>query len=314
MFRGLVVALAATFATLLAGLASSGALPEPGPSPSPSPGPSLDLLKNYNTMEVTLGDTLDDGTFNVDPELDVPDPLDPLDPLDTPLPTPLPTPTSLPRKLLATVAPKRLPTPSWVKFGKQRDKARVAHEANKVAVRKAGNAKLDLVLYGDSITAFHHFTPSVWQRHMGRGRLALGMGGSTIPELAWRIMLGGELPKRSPTHIVLHIGINDLKSARMAPATIASQLKDLLRWLRAATPSSQLYVMGLVPNAHVDVGPVNDRYRRVVTEVPGVSYIDCSVGLNAKDKTLFGDGTHPTSFAYDRVILPCLKTAVAARG
>jgi hypothetical protein len=202
------------------------------------------------------------------------------------------------------------PVPSWIRFGPQRDNRIQECEENKRAVQNS-RSKLDLVMYGDSITAFHQHYPQAWQKIMiGMDALALGMGGSIIPELAWRIMKGGELPLIEPRNIVLLIGINDLKHAHTPVQQIASQITDLMKWLREVFPSCRLVLLALVPNAAVDVDPVNKQYQQLVKNIDNSIYADCGAGLDPLDKTLYADGTHPTTLAYERTILPCVRQAV----
>lgn len=222
------------------------------------------------------------------------------------VPTPLVTRRALPAKPLAI--------PAWVRFGKQRDGPMREHEDNKrlVAAANAANQQLDFVMYGDSITAFHKATPSVWNKYFGKlAALPLAMGGSTTAELAWRIMRGGEKLKRDPKAIAILVGINDLKWSReKAPAP---NLDFIVQWMRQTWPSSQIFVMGLLPNAferekNFSIAQTNKKYKALAKK-HGATYVDCTGVISIKDKKLIPDGTHPSAEGQDKV-LKCLKQAV----
>ena len=213
-------------------------------------------------------------------------------------------PPAVGRKPLAVPA-----VPSWVRFGNQKESRMNEHKTNKREVAKANLAsrRLDLVMYGDSITSFHAKDRSVWDKHFGgKGALPLAMGGSTLPELAWRVMLGEERPQLDPRVAVILVGINDLKNAKTDPAP---NLESLVQWMKAAMPGSKIVVLGLLPNAYVNVVPTNVKYAALAKR-RGVTYLDCGRGMNPSDKKLFKDGTHPTAAGHD-VVLRCLKAGVS---
>ena len=211
----------------------------------------------------------------------------------------------------AVLPAQRLPTPQWAHMSKQRDNAAQEHETNKKLVAQVNrtNRRLDFVMYGDSITAFHIHYPSVWKKHFGGLDAApLAMGGSTTDELAWRMMVGGEKPKRAPRVVAFMIGINDLKWARKDPAP---NLEYIVRWTKGEWPTSQIYVMALLPNAFerqhgFSVAATNQKYRRIAKR-QDVAFLDCGGTINPRDKKAMADGTHPTTNGQDKV-LACLKS------
>lgn len=210
-------------------------------------------------------------------------------------PTLAPTPATTKRGVLLAV-------PTWVRFGKQRSTSAAQQARNRRFVRAMNNARLGTVVYGDSIAAFHQSDPRAWDRHFGKQDAHLGMGGSTVPELAWRIMKGGELPRNPPRNAVFLIGINDVQYGMYDPVPM---LEELLRWYASAFPSTRLYVHALLPTTRVDVRPTNDKYREMAARV-GASFVDCGAGLDPADPGLFRDGLHPTRQGHDR-ILSCLR-------
>lgn len=220
---------------------------------------------------------------------------------------PAPADTAAPvggaRQVLAVPA-----VPKWAKFGKQRAGPAKEHETNKKEVARANraNQRLDFVMFGDSITAFHMADPSVWTRHFGDVQaLPLAMGGSTTNELAWRVMVGGEKLSVDPKVVAILVGINDLKWAKQDPAP---NMDEMLRWMRAVWPTTKFAVMALLPNVHLDTRPTSRKYRELAKR-QGVLYVDCGKGMNAANKGEFKDGTHPTAAGQD-AILKCLRAAV----
>ncbi len=264
MFRGLLVALAAACMALAFG---RGAMTEGYADPAGGPADPMDTF-----------DGLDFGDA------------------DSSRATPR---TSLERKLLTKV-------PSWVSMGKQRDAQQQEHETNRRVVAAANRAgtTFDLVMYGDSITAYHMKDKALWDRYFKdlRGAVPLAMGGATVAELAARIIDRGENLTNDPRTIVLLIGINDLRGGEPDPTP---RLDFLVQWLQAAHPASRVFVMALVVNRDVDVGPTNARYR-ALADKRGVEFIDCP---KLDLKRHFSDGTHPNAAGQD-IMLKCIRAAI----
>jgi hypothetical protein len=294
MFRGLIVALSATLGALVF---SYGNMID-----------AADTYGEYTAVPVNTASPLALPVATITPvqvATITPVQVATITPTVTALPTPTVTPT------VKVVAPARpLPVPKWARMGKQRPGPAKEHETNKKVVAEVNraNRRLDFVMYGDSITAFHINDPSVWKKHFGGLDAApLAMGGSTTDELAWRMMVGGEKPKRDPRVIAFLIGINDLKSARKDPAP---NLEYIVQWTRATWPTSQIYILALLPNAFekenkFNVAANNKKYQAIATR-QGVGFLDCGGTISARDKKMMKDGTHPTARGQDKV-LGCLK-------
>ena len=209
-----------------------------------------------------------------------------------------PPTTQAPRGVLLAV-------PAWVRFGKQRSSSAAEQARNRrvmTSVNAAEAARPRTVGYGDSIPAFHQADHRAWNRYFEAQDAHMGMGGSTVPELAWRIMKGGELPRRAPRNAVFLIGTNDVRHGRYDPTPL---LEELVRWYARAFPTTKIYVHALLPTTRSDVGPTNAKYRQMAARV-GVSFVDCGEGLDPTDRRLFSDGLHPTRQGHER-ILACLQ-------
>lgn len=190
-----------------------------------------------------------------------------------------------------------------------------AHEANKKEVKAAdaSGRRLDLALYGDSITAVVRDYAKVprlralmldpfWR---GTRFAALGVPGNTVADLAWRLASGAEKPRLDPAVVVFWIGTNDLTRGG-APA---DRLDWLLGWARSAMPASRLVVLGLLPRTGVDVRPTNSRYAAVAKR-RGADFVDCGRGLDPGGRD-YVDGLHLQPSGYVPV-MRCLAARVKA--
>jgi hypothetical protein len=110
--------------------------------------------------------------------------------------------------------------------------------ATSVAEAAAAGRRLDLMLYGDSMTASFHQEGS-FQRHFGDLQaLPLGMCGSSVGHLAARILAGGERPAPPPRVAALLIGANNILPEKGLPPP-AGHLDWLVGWMRSAWPDTQ---------------------------------------------------------------------------
>ncbi|KAI7838311.1 hypothetical protein COHA_007880 [Chlorella ohadii] len=204
--------------------------------------------------------------------------------------------------------------PDWVYMGKQRPTAQEDLDFNyqDVAVMNGVGKAYDLVLWGDSLTAdMRDWRADAWDDFFPPGELLaqpLGMGGSTVQELAARIIKDGERPDIDPKAIVLWVGTNNVKQPNAKNANPADKLDWLIQWLQHNMPNTKLAVSGLIPNDAKDVGPTNEEYK-AMAEARGVLFFDCTEGLDPSDKEQYEDGTHLTR-AGQRVWLECMRPAV----
>lgn len=207
--------------------------------------------------------------------------------------------------------------PDWVFLGKQRPTAQEDLDFNyqDVAIMNSVAKAYDLVLWGDSLTAdMRDFRSEAWDLYFPyvppSELLAqpLGMGGSTVQELAARIIQAGERPDIDPKAVVLWVGTNNVKNPNKGNADPADKLDWLIQWMQYNMPDTKLAVSGLIPNDAKDVGPTNEEYKEVA-EARGVLFFDCSEGLDPNDREQYKDGTHLLP-AGQRVWLECMRPAV----
>lgn len=181
---------------------------------------------------------------------------------------------------------------------------------NRAVVRNLRLAKTvtrtpKLVLYGDSITAYHALRPQVWRKFWPslEDGLPLGVGGATLADLAWRIS-NGERVENSPDFVVVMIGINDVLRGR-DPST---NMGEFLQWLKKVYPSSQIALMALLPCSRADVSVVNSSYQAVASQ-NGVQFWSCGQDIDPRDPSQMNDGIHPTDPTYNG-ILTCMQNKV----
>lgn len=194
--------------------------------------------------------------------------------------------------------------PPWAVDASSDAKTQQAYAQNKKTVDLANSIgkRYDLVLYGDSITAYHRLRPRSWRRHMGSGAVALGVGGHTIEHLTWRIMTSERLAV-APACIALMIGVNNALSQDMF-----ARLRYLVSWLKASYPESRVLLFALLPeNKGRGYVQKNAAYKAIAREL-GVAFAECGQSLDPDDRTLFSDGLHPTDKGYDQ-LLPCMARA-----
>lgn len=101
--------------------------------------------------------------------------------------------------------------PEWVQLDDLEEVWREDYDANVAAVaalnKEQPPRQLDLLMLGDSLTAYHRRSPEAWEAAFGDVEgLPLGMRGSTVESLAWRVMKGGERLAVPPRVAVLLIG------------------------------------------------------------------------------------------------------------
>lgn len=187
-----------------------------------------------------------------------------------------------------------------------------------------------------------------WRRIMaGLKAEPLGVFGSTVENLGWRLTQGGERLQRDPKAIAVLIGINNVYK-RLAPP--APALDTVVAWLRATHPTSKcaaggggggwvctargeaaghvrslipacrsrpplparcrVLVLALLPTTKAkasDLARVNRQYSDLARR-RGAQYAPCGQQLNPRDKKLLNDGLHLTTKGHD-ALLACLRKA-----
>lgn len=182
----------------------------------------------------------------------------------------------------------------------------------------------DVLVYGDSITAWSSgfdlssipATRDVFDRHFGDLQAEpLGIPGDEIKHLYWRL-LNGESPKRSPKHIVLFIGINDVVHG-VPVDELVSRMDQLLAFVKTSKrmKESNVIVQKLLPS-HSKVAEINEAYVRLAKR-HGATVSDCLSGqLDRSDRedwrVWMADQLHPSLRGQD-ALLGCWRRLVDGR-
>ena len=198
----------------------------------------------------------------------------------------------------------KLPMPSWAATSQNTDA-----NTKTVATWNSSRSAPDFVLYGDSITERISKYTKTWAKYFGNVKaVPLGIGGNKTTQLMWRMGTGKEKFLIDPKVIALLIGINDLNWLHESPV---QRLEYIVRWMKGAYPTSKLVIVGLLPCTRVDVTSTNEGYRQIASKY-GVTYTACGLAVDANNKKLSQDGTHPTEAGYDK-LFACLQPVVLAQ-
>ena len=199
------------------------------------------------------------------------------------------------------------PVPAWAQTDLSLSIRAAAHARNVAAA--ARDVRYDFALYGDSITSRINESAdctSVFRRHFGQNAVAMGVGGDKVEDLAWRLMKGGEKPRRDPRTVAVMIGVNNMNTG----SDPVPRLDVVLAWMRAAMPASSFVLCAILPNKYsaARVPASNERYRALAAK-HGCAFALCGQDIAPGDRGLLVDGIHPTAAGYDRVFA-CLRQYV----
>lgn len=221
--------------------------------------------------------------------------------------------SSLMAALLVVFKPKDAPStldpvPSWADPVSLRPTERERTKKLTADLNAAGT-RVDFVLYGDSITAFHLNDPSVLKKYWGSNAVALGVPSDTFENLAHRLMSGDEKLAKDPKCIAIMIGINNILLGKGNPT---ERMPDFLQWLKKVHPTSKIVLLALLPTARPaaqgKVAPANASYKQTAASL-GVQYVECGLNLSTSGP-LMPDGLHPSREGHD-VIHSCLRRAIS---
>ena len=168
-------------------------------------------------------------------------------------------------------------------------------------------AGAQLVFMGDSITqGWTEKAPAVWSSAFGAFHpLRLGIGGDRTQNLIWRIDQG-ELAGLQPKLLVLLIGINNL-SAGDAAVDTAHGVRVLLERIRAALPTTQVLMLGILPSGASAKDPLRARIQECNEELQrlaGSQVVYADIGAvfltsdGSIDARLMPDALHPGEAGY----------------
>lgn len=112
------------------------------------------------------------------------------------------------------------------------------HEAARRGEERHAGQKPDVVIIGDSRAAMW---PKTFTTAFGDAVANLGISGSTVPVMAWKVNTTAVDLSTASTAIVL-AGVNDLRMSDTAPAAIAESIADLAGMIRMKAPKATVCV------------------------------------------------------------------------
>ncbi|AGE50298.1 hypothetical protein ATCVCanal1_758R [Acanthocystis turfacea Chlorella virus Canal-1] len=213
------------------------------------------------------------------------------------------------RHLTITADAPSSPTdlPSWAVVSTKHPWA-IEKNRKTMADANAKGTPLDFVLYGDSITWYHVYqTNASFVKYFGQyNALAMGIGGDTVENLAYRMMVT-EKPAVAPKNMIIMIGINNRNLTLIHQ--MFYRLETLLLWTRSAFPTTNIILSALTPE-NLGWGWVqkNQGYEAIAAK-HGFPFAKCGLNLDPTNPAIFPDGLHPNAAGYD-VILPCMARAM----
>ncbi|PRW20340.1 GDSL-like lipase acylhydrolase domain containing [Chlorella sorokiniana] len=165
-------------------------------------------------------------------------------------------------------------TPDWVALGDPKPswlRTRDESVAAMAALNANSSRRADVLVYGDSLTVGMGRNKKAWAIFNGMDALPLGMTGSSVEQLAWRVLEGGEQPAVPPRVAVFFVGVNNL--VHDVPGGVP-HLEWLLQWAQSAWPDTQIAFMKLLPSGKVDVAPTNAACEELAAQL-GLPLIEC---------------------------------------
>jgi lysophospholipase L1-like esterase len=155
------------------------------------------------------------------------------------------------------------------------------HKQKLEAVKKGS---VDLVLIGDSITAYGERQPS-YQHYFGKRKtLNLGFGGDRTQNVLYRLR-SGEIDGISPKLVVLLIGTNNCGNK---PEDTVRGIQAVLAELRRRLPASKILLLSILPRA---AGSPNDNNMAVNRMLPPLADGEIVMHLDMNSRFLNADGS-----------------------
>lgn len=200
------------------------------------------------------------------------------------------------------------------------------HNKEVVAAVNEAWERPDIAMLGDSITAgirLRRSARAAWDVYYGSYKtVILGLGGSTVEELTYRLLSGHEQLWRNPRVIILLIGINNRPADQ---PELRSHMAYLLSWLCGTYTRSRIVLLAPLPSVLPRYRRLDAMWASVVAHQaaanraagrPGrLIYAPCGALLDPRDPAFFRDGIHPAEAGYRRIfscLAPTLQRFIQA--
>lgn len=178
-------------------------------------------------------------------------------------------------------------------------------------IQQAKQAKIDLLMLGDSITqGWENQGQVVWQQfYQDRNAFNLGFNGDRTEHVLWRLK-NGAVDNMAPRLIVLMIGTNNT-GQRMDPALhTANGISAIVSELREKLPQSTILLLGIFPrnaSPYNEMRKRNDEINQLVSKLEDkkfVYYLNINHVFLDENQTLheeiMPDLLHPNELGYQR--------------
>lgn len=123
-------------------------------------------------------------------------------------------------------------------------------------VKKAQEAKIDLLFLGDSITEYWLTDgKDVWSRAFSQWKTEnFGIAGDTTQGVLWRVN-NGEIDGIKPKAVVLLIGTNDLSLGALSAQQIAGNVSQIIDTIKTKSPDSKIVLLAVFPRGRRATDP-----------------------------------------------------------
>ncbi len=156
---------------------------------------------------------------------------------------------------------------------------------HKKKLEEVKKRKIDLVLIGDSITAYAERAPS-YKRYFGkRNTLNLGYGGDRTQNVLWRLQQG-EIDGLNPKLVSIMIGTNNARNDK--PEDIFLGIQAIVKELRQRLPAAKILLLSILPRA---AGAPHDNNMAVNKLLPSLADGGMVIHLDMNPKFLNPDGS-----------------------
>ena len=198
-------------------------------------------------------------------------------------------------------------------------------QTNFLTQQAATTPAANVAFYGDSITYnfAYSYGSSVWAKEIAPlGAVNYGVQGDMIQNLLWRLQNGNELAD-PPRVAVVGIGVNNVLFGDNTPGEVVAGIKKVVQTIHAASPSTQVLVLGIYPTAgaadpsRAEEATIN-RLLDAYAPVWNVRFLNPGADLVAPDGSIDADTVgeiHPNAQGYQVIadaIVPTIQGMLAA--
>ena len=190
--------------------------------------------------------------------------------------------------------------------------------------QQATTTKANVAFYGDSITYnfAYSYGSDVWDREIAPlGAANYGVQGDMTQNLLWRLEYGNALAN-PPKVAVVGIGVNNVVFGLRTPAEVVAGIKKVVQTIRAASPSTQVLVLGVYPTGtptnpfRTEEATIN-RLLAAYAPIWNVRFLDPGAAYIAPDGSIDADTVgeiHPNAQGYQVIanaIVPTIQAMLA---